>query len=144
MDVVAALTIGATAVVLGIHASATSQNSSSSKSIDDPGAPARSKGEIEDLAAHGIHLRPSPTVNPHEPPKVVAQQAVLHQTPRTPSRYQQWSKKKYTKVLESLEMVQAFHGGEHWRSRARRHNKATRLPSPIPHSQFTRQLRRMR
>ena len=142
--VVAALTIGATAVVLGIHASATSQNSSSSKSIDDPGAAARSKGEIEDLAAHGIHLRPSPTVNLHEPPKVVAQQAVLHQTPRTPSRYQQWAKEKCMKVLESPEMVQAFHGGEHWRSRARRHNKATRLPSPIPHSQFTRQLRRMR
>jgi len=74
--VVAALTIGATAVVLGIHASGTSQNSSSSKSIDDPGAAARTKGKIEDLAAHGIHLRPSPTVNLHEPPKVVPQQAV--------------------------------------------------------------------
>jgi type IV secretion system protein VirB10 len=74
--VVAALTIGATAVVLGIHAPGTSQNSSSSKSIDDPGAAGRTKGKIEDIAAHGIHLRPSPTVNLHEPPKVVAQQAV--------------------------------------------------------------------
>ena len=93
--VVAALTIGATAVVLGIHASGTSQNSSSSKSIDDPGAAGRSKGEIEDLAAHGIHLRPSPTVNLHEPSKGVAQQAVPHQRPRTPSRYQQWRKKNF-------------------------------------------------
>ena len=74
--VVAAFTIGATGVVLGIHGSGTSQNSSSSKSIDDPGAAARTKGKIEDLAAHGIHLRPSPTVNLHEPPKVVPQQAV--------------------------------------------------------------------
>src|SRR5262249_37571435 len=70
--VVAALTIGATVVVLGIHTSGTRQNSSSSKSIDDPGAAARTKGEIEDLAAHGIHLRPLPTVNLHQPPKVVA------------------------------------------------------------------------
>src|SRR5262249_47274365 len=89
--VVAALTIGATAVVLGIHTSGTSQNSSSSKSIDDPSAAAQGKGEIEDLASHGIHLRPSPTVNLQEPPKVVAQQAVLHRTPRTPSRYPQWA-----------------------------------------------------
>lgn len=109
--VVAALTIGATAVVLGIHASETSQNSSSSKSIDDPGAAARSKGEIEGLAAHGIHLRPSPTVNLHEPPRVVAQQAVPYQTPRTPSRYQQWAKETYMKVLDPPEIVQAFHWG---------------------------------
>jgi hypothetical protein len=110
--VVATLTIGATAVVLGIHPSGTSQNSSSSKSIDEAGAAARTKGEIEDFAAHGIHLRPSPTVNLHEPPKEVA--------------------------------PQGFPGAEHWRSRARRHNKATRLLSPIPHSHFTRQLRGMR
>ena len=107
---VATFTIGATAVVRGIRASGASQNSGFSKRIDDPRAVARSKGEIEDLVAHGIHLGPSPTVNLHEPPKVVAQQAVLHQTPRTPSRYQQWAKEKCMKVLESPEMVQAFHG----------------------------------
>jgi hypothetical protein len=50
-------------------------------------------------------------VNLHEPPKVVAQQAVAHQTPRTPRRYQQWAKEKYIKLLESQEMLQAFHGG---------------------------------
>jgi type IV secretory pathway VirB10-like protein len=108
---VATFTIGATAVVRGIRASGASQNSGFSKRIDDPRAVARSKGEIEDLVAHGIHLGPSPTVNLHEPPKVVAQQAVPHQTSRTLSGYQQWAKEKYIKVPESQEMLQQFHGG---------------------------------
>jgi hypothetical protein len=142
--VVAALTIGATAVVLGIHASATIQNSSSSKSIDDPGAAARSKGEIEDLAAHGIHLRPSPTVNLHEPPKVVAQQAVLHETPRTPSRYQRWAKEKYMKALESSEMVQAFHGGGALEIASAKTQQGDAVVQSDPALTVHRQLRRMR
>ena len=108
---VGVLIVGSGAVMFGIHASRPSQTSTSQKSADDPGAAARSKGEIEDLAAHGMHAHPVPTVNLSEPPKVVVQQPVQHQTPKTPNRYQQWAEEKYMKALESPEMVQAFHGG---------------------------------
>jgi hypothetical protein len=47
--VVAALTIGAPAVVLGIHASGASQNSSSSERIDDPGAAGGARGKSRTL-----------------------------------------------------------------------------------------------
>jgi type IV secretory pathway VirB10-like protein len=107
----AIIVIGSTAIVIGIHSSGTSQSSTSQKSADDPGAATRSKSEIEDLAAHGMHTHAPPSVNLSEPPKVVVQQPVQHQAPKTPSRYQQWAEEKYMKALESPEMVQAFHGG---------------------------------
>jgi type IV secretory pathway VirB10-like protein len=107
----AIMVIGSTAVVIGIHAAGTSQSSTPQKNADDPGAATRSKSEIEDLAAHGMHLRPAPSVDLSEPPKLVEQEPVQHQAPKTPSRYQQWVEEKYMKALESPEMVQAFHGG---------------------------------
>jgi type IV secretory pathway VirB10-like protein len=109
--VVAALVVGATAVMIGIHSSGSSQSSASLKSTEDPGSATRSKSEIEDLAAHGMHAHPTPTVKLSEPPKLVAQQPVQYQTPKTRSRYQQWAEEKYMKALESPEMVPAFHEG---------------------------------
>jgi type IV secretory pathway VirB10-like protein len=108
---IAILVLGATAVVIGINSSGSSQSLGSQKGVDDPGSSTRSKSEIEDLAAHGMHARPVPTVNISEPPRLVVQPPVQHQTPSTPSRYQQWAEEKYMKALESPEMVQAFHEG---------------------------------
>jgi type IV secretory pathway VirB10-like protein len=107
---IAVLVIGSMAIVIGVHSSGTGPSSASEKAADEAGVAIRSKGEIDDLAAHGMHAHPAPTVNLFEPPKVVAQWQAPHQSAKTPSRYQQWAEEKYMKALESPEMVQAFHG----------------------------------
>jgi hypothetical protein len=105
---VAVAMIGGVALALGVQSSGTSQSSTSQKSIDDPGSAARDRGEIEDLAAHGLVPHAAPTVMPTEPVMPISQQPVQPSAPKPPSKYAQWAEEKYMKALESTEMVQAF------------------------------------
>jgi type IV secretory pathway VirB10-like protein len=104
--------IGGVAIALGVQSSGMGSDAAVRKALDDPGAAARNRGEVEDLAAHGAE--------PHSAPSYVATPAVIASTqmpaqpraPRAPSRYAQWAADKYMKALEAPEMVAAFHGGQ--------------------------------
>ena len=103
---------GGVAIALGVQRSGTASDAAVQKALGDPGAAARDRGEVEDLAAHGAE--------PHSAPTYVATPAVITNTqipaqpraPRPPSRYTQWAADKYMKALEAPEMVAAFHGGQ--------------------------------
>jgi type IV secretory pathway VirB10-like protein len=109
--VVAVAVIGGVALALGVQSSGTSQGSDSQKIIDDPSAAARTKGEVEDLAAHGLMPHAPPSAMEPEPVMPNAQQHLPPQAQKAASRYEQWATEKYMKALEAPEMVQAFHGG---------------------------------
>ena len=110
ITVIAIAMIGGTVLALGLERSGTGQLAASGKAIDDPNSEARNRGEVEDLAAHGM--------TPHTPSSMVAEQAmptaqppVQRALPKAPSRYAQWAQDKYMKALEAPQMVAAFHGG---------------------------------
>jgi type IV secretory pathway VirB10-like protein len=103
--------LGGVALALGVQSSGIGQTSSSQKLADDPGSAARDRGEIEDLAAHGMVPHAALTVMPIRA-LPISQAPVQPSAPKAPSRYAQWAEEKYMKALESPEMVQAFHSGE--------------------------------
>jgi type IV secretory pathway VirB10-like protein len=104
--------VGGVAIALGVQRSGTASDAAVQKALGDPGAAERNRGEVEDLAAHGMR--------PHAAPTYVATPAVIatvqipsqHRAPKPPSRYAQWAADKYMKALEAPEMVAAFHGGQ--------------------------------
>jgi hypothetical protein len=110
--VIAVAMIGGIALALGMESSGKSEEAAVQKALDDAGSAARDRGEVEDLAAHGVR--------PHAAPSYVATPAVIanvqmpsqHSAPKPPSRYAQWAQEKYMKALEAPEMVAAFHGGQ--------------------------------
>jgi type IV secretory pathway VirB10-like protein len=103
---------GGVAIAVGVQRSGTASDAAVQKALGDPGAAARDRGEVEDLAAHGMV--------PHSAPSHVATPAIIASTqmpaqpraPRPPGRYAQWAADKYMKALEAPEMVAAFHGGQ--------------------------------
>jgi type IV secretory pathway VirB10-like protein len=109
---IGAAMLGGVAVALGIQASGKRQDAAVRKAIEEPGATARDRGEVEDLAAHAM--------KPHAAPTYAAMPAVItHAQTRTqrnsrkpPSRYALWAQQKYMKALEAPEMVAAFHAGQ--------------------------------
>jgi type IV secretory pathway VirB10-like protein len=110
ITVIVVAMIGGTVLALGLERSGTSQFAASGKAIDDPNSDARNRGEVEDLAAHGITPRGAPTMVA-EPAMPMVQAPVQRTLPKAPSRYAQWAADKYMKALEAPEMVAAFHGG---------------------------------
>jgi hypothetical protein len=56
--------LGGVVLALGVRSSGTSQNTAAQKAADDPGAAAWDRGEIEDLAAHGIDRYPAASFVP--------------------------------------------------------------------------------
>ena len=103
--------VGGVALALGIQASGTSQDAAVGKAVDDPGAAARDRGEVEDLAANGGRPRVTPYSAPTPPVLAPIQTSIQHSAPTPQSRYAQWAEEKYMKALEAPQMVQAFHGG---------------------------------
>jgi type IV secretory pathway VirB10-like protein len=104
--------LGGVLLALGVQSSGTNQDAAAQRATDDPGAAARNRGEIEDLAAHGMEHDPAPSFVP-TPAVIVSVQKTLERTaPKPPSRYAQWAQEKLMKALESPQMVPAFHGGE--------------------------------
>jgi len=109
---IAVAMVGGVAIALGVQSSGTGSNAAVQKALDDPGAAARNRGEVEDLAAHGAEH--------HSVPRYAATPAIIASTqmpaqpraPRPPGRYAQWAADKYMKALEAPEMVTAFHGGQ--------------------------------
>jgi type IV secretory pathway VirB10-like protein len=96
----------------GIRSSGvTAQGAGAEQSADDTGATARNKGEIEDLAAHGVHVHAVATFVPPPAMTIARTQASVQHTPQPPSRYAQWAQEKFMRALESPQMVSAFHGG---------------------------------
>ncbi|MGH7778974.1 MAG: TrbI/VirB10 family protein [Candidatus Binataceae bacterium] len=104
--------IGGVAIALGVQSSGTSSDAAVAKSLDDPGAASRNRGEVADLAAHGSERHPTPGYAATPAILTTSQMPVQHTPPRTPSRYAQWAQDKYMKALEAPEMVSAFHGGQ--------------------------------
>jgi type IV secretory pathway VirB10-like protein len=104
--------IGGVAIALGVQSSGTRSDAAVQKAGADPGAAARNRGEVEDLAAHG--MRPHPAPSYVAAPAVIAnvQMRTQHSAPKPPSRYAQWAHEKYMKALEAPEMVAAFHAGQ--------------------------------
>jgi type IV secretory pathway VirB10-like protein len=102
---------GGVALALGIQSSGKSQDAAAQKAVDDPGAAARDRGEIEDLAANGGRLHTAPNSAPTPAIFSSIQTPIQHSPPKPPSRYAQWAQDKYMKALEAPQMVQAFHGG---------------------------------
>jgi type IV secretory pathway VirB10-like protein len=102
---------GGLALAFGIQSSGTNQEAATQKAIDDPGAAARDRGEIEDLAANGGRALTTP--NPAPTPAIFTsiQTPIQRSAPKAPSRYAEWVQDKYMKALEAQQMVQAFHGG---------------------------------
>ena len=104
--------VGGVAIALGVQSSGARSDATVEKTVDDPSAAARNRGEVEDLAAHGAER--------HSVPRYAATPAIIASTqmpgqpraPRPPSRYAQWAADKYMKALEAPEMVAAFHGGQ--------------------------------
>jgi type IV secretory pathway VirB10-like protein len=109
--IIAVAIVGGVALALGIQSSGTNQDAAVQKAVDDPGAAARDRGEVEDLAANGG--RPHATPYPAQTPAVLApiQTPIQRSAPKPPSRYAQWAQEKYMKALEAPQMVQAFHAG---------------------------------
>jgi type F conjugative transfer system protein TrbI len=109
---IAVAMIGGVAIALGVQSSGTGSDAAVRKALGDPGAVARDRGEVEDLAAHGMI--------PHSARSYIATPAVIASVqapaqsgpPKPPSRYAQWAADKYMKALEAPEMVAAFHGGQ--------------------------------
>jgi len=108
---IVAAVIGGVAIALGVQSSGSSRTSTSQRTIEDPSATARSRSEIEDLAAHGSRPHATPTTRQIQAVVPASQQPPNPQASRPPSRYEQWSAEKYLKALEAPQMVQAFHGG---------------------------------
>jgi type IV secretory pathway VirB10-like protein len=104
--------LGGVVLALGVQSSGTNQDAAVHGAVEDPGAAARDRGEIEDLAAHGMEPHPAPSFVPS--PAVIAsiQRPFEHTAPKPPSRYAQWAEEKFMKALESPQMVPAFHGGQ--------------------------------
>ena len=110
ITVIAVAMVGGTVLALGVERSGTSQFAASGKTVEDPNSEARNRGEVEDLAAHGITPHAAPTVAA-EPPMPLAEPPMQRALPKAPSRYAQWAQDKYMKALEAPQMVPAFHGG---------------------------------
>ncbi len=104
--------LGGVLLALGVQSSGTSQDAAVQRAIDDPGAAARDRGEIEDLAAHGVERNSAPSFAPTPAIIAAVQKPFEHRPPKPPSRYAQWREEKFMKALESPEMVAAFHGGQ--------------------------------
>ncbi|MDA8349024.1 MAG: hypothetical protein M0038_09530 [Pseudomonadota bacterium] len=104
--------VGGVAIALGVQSSGARSDASVEKALNDPGAAARNRGEVEELAAHGAkrHSIPNFAVTPAIVGSV--QMPAQPRAPRPPSRYAQWAEDKYMKALEAPEMVAAFHGGQ--------------------------------
>ena len=103
---------GGVAIAVGVQRSGTATDAAVQKALGDPGAAARNRGEVEDLAAHGAEHHSAPGYVPT--PAVIAstQMPAQPHAPRPPGRYAQWAADKYMKALEAPEMVAAFHGGQ--------------------------------
>ena len=109
--VIAVAMIGGIALALGVESSGKSEEAAVQKALDDTGSAARDRGEVEDLAAHGMRPRPAPSYVATPAVITNVQMPVQHGAPKPPSRYAQWAQEKYMKALEAPEMVAAFHGG---------------------------------
>jgi type IV secretory pathway VirB10-like protein len=109
---VGAAMLGGVVLALGVRSSGTSQDAAVQRGVEDPDAVTRDRGEIDDLAAHGVEPHPAPSFIP--PPAVITgiQRPIEPTAPEPPNRYAQWAADKLMKALESPQMVPAFHGGQ--------------------------------
>lgn len=103
--------IGGVAIALGVQSSGIRSDATVEKALNDPGAEARDRGEVEDLAAHGTEPHSAPSYVPTPAVFTSVQTPAQPSAPRPPSRYTEWAQEKYMKALEAPEMVAAFHGG---------------------------------
>lgn len=104
--------VGGVAIALGVQSSGTGSDAAVQKALDDPGAAARNRGEVEDLAAQATKHRSMPSYA--STPAIIAstQMPAQPRAPRSPNRYAQWAAEKYMKALEAPQMVAAFHSGQ--------------------------------
>ena len=94
--------LGGVVLALGVQSSGTNQDAAVQRAVDDPGAAARDRGEIEDLAAHGIEPLPAPSFVPTPAVIVSNQKSFEHTAPKTPSRYAQWAVTAFCEATVNL------------------------------------------